>query len=327
MAAAPVASGRANAQDAPARATLAIRSDSGSTVFWRAAHAPRAWRAPHPSVIGALRWRPTATHGAAWTELSLEAGGEARFTRVIIVRLDPARVRFELVPRTRGGIADWSLDDAPSDAIIALNAGQFTGSLPWGWLVVNESERLAPGVGPLSSALVVRRDGGIEWIDGDTLDARRARRDIALAFQSYPSLLVGDGDVPALLHTDAAASAMPRPRREADVDRSHRDARLALGIDRDGHLLIALTRFDGFGGILDRIPFGPTVPEMSALMGALGARQAMLLDGGISAQMLIRTPEGTQRFAGTRKVPLALVVKGRDRTAGGERRWQRAEGR
>src|SRR5690606_27512073 len=126
-----------------------------------------------------------------------------------------------------------------------------------------------------------------------------------------------DGDVPALLHTDAAANAMPRPRREADVDRSHRDARLALGIDRDGHLLIALTRFDGFGGILDRIPFGPTVPEMSALMGALGARQAMLLDGGISAQMLIRTAEGTQRWAGTRKVPLALVVKARDSTAGG----------
>lgn len=288
-----------------------MRTDSANDVFWRAPHAPRRWGTPHPVVARALRWRPTSAAGVAWSDLALEAGGEARFTRVIVVRVDPAQVRFELVQRTRGGIADWSIDDAPSDAIIALNAGQFTGALPWGWLVMSGDERLAPGVGPLSSTFMVDRDGGIEWVDGDALDPHRARRDVSLGFQSYPTLLLGDGEVPAPLHTDTDAGSRPRPPREADVDRSHRDARLALGIDREGKLLIVLTRFDGLGGILDRVPFGPTVPEMSALMGALGARQAMLLDGGISAQLLVRTPEGMQRFAGTRKVPLALVVRQR----------------
>jgi hypothetical protein len=216
------------------------------------------------------------------------------------------------VQRTRDGEAAWSIDDAPAEAVVALNAGQFTGALPWGWLVMSGAERLAPGRGPLSSAFVVTREGGIEWVDGDDVAPHRARRDVALAFQSYPSLLVGDGEVPALLWTDAEASGRPRPPREADVDRSHRDARLALGVDRDGRLLIALTRFDGLGGALDRIPFGPTVPEMGALMGALGARRAMLLDGGISAQMLVRTPGGDERFPGTRRVPLALVVRARD---------------
>lgn len=300
LAAAPIASGTVGRLEAQG-ATLAVHGDSGSVVFWRAAHAPQRWRTPHPAVLAALQWRPSTAEGVTWAELSLEADGEARFTRVVIVRIEPTRVRFDLVQRTRGGIADWSLDEAPADAVVALNAGQFTGALPWGWLVMSGQERLAPGVGPLSSALIVRRDGRVEWIDGDDLASHRTRHDLSLAFQSYPALLTGDGDVPSFLR----------------IDRTHRDARLALGIDRDGRVLIALTRFDALGGLLDRIPFGPTVPEMSALMGALGARQAMLLDGGISAQMIVRTPDGHQRLAGTRKVPLALMVRVRDREADG----------
>jgi hypothetical protein len=225
------------------------------------------------------------------------------------VRIDPRAARFSLDQRTEYGNPAWSLDHAPPGAVVALNAGMFTGALPWGWLVLSGNERLAPGRGPLSSAFIVRQDGAVEWVDGDALGAHRARRDIAIAFQSYPAILTGDGVVPDILRTDAVAASLPRRRREADVDRGHRDARLAIGIDREGHLLIALTRFDGLGGLLDRIPFGLTVPEMSALMGALGAKQAMLLDGGISAQLLIRTPEGAERLSGSRKVPLALIVR------------------
>jgi exopolysaccharide biosynthesis protein len=40
------------------------------------------------------------------------------------------------------------------------------------------------------------------------------------------------------------------------------------------------------------LPFGLTTPEVAAVMGALGARRAVLLDGGISSQLLIR--EGTR---------------------------------
>lgn len=44
-------------------------------------------------------------------------------------------------------------------------------------------------------------------------------------------------------------------------------------------------------------------------MGALGARHAVMLDGGISAQMLIRPQGGAGRqWRGLRPVPLALVV-------------------
>jgi len=45
-------------------------------------------------------------------------------------------------------------------------------------------------------------------------------------------------------------------------------------------------------------------------MGALGARDAMMLDGGISAQLMLRTANGSvKEWPGLRKVPLALVAR------------------
>jgi len=109
---------------------------------------------------------------------------------------------------------------------------------------------------------------------------------------------VNDGVVPAALR-----------REDAGVDLRHRDCRLALGVLRDGRILIALTRFDGLGGVLAPLPFGPTTPEMAALMGALGAQRAVLLDGGISGQLLVRDEDGaTHLWEGWRRVPLGLVA-------------------
>ncbi len=76
-----------------------------------------------------------------------------------------------------------------------------------------------------------------------------------------------------------------------------------------GKLVIAITRFEGLGGVLSNLPFGLTTPEMAALMGALGCRRAMLLDGGISSQLLLRPQDGeTRAWRGMRQVPLGLVV-------------------
>jgi hypothetical protein len=117
-------------------------------------------------------------------------------------------------------------------------------------------------------------------------------------------MLLQDGVVPASL-------------REAGmgVDVAHRDARLALGTLADGRVVIALTRFDALGESLGRVPFGLTSAEMAAVMGALGCRQALLLDGGISGQLMVREADGSARsWPGTRSVPLGLV--GRPGSAG-----------
>jgi exopolysaccharide biosynthesis protein len=161
--------------------------------------------------------------------------------------------------------------------------------------VLDGSERRDPGYGPLSAGIVFDRDGKLRWIPfGQLADAVNDRA-IRFAFQSYP-LLLFKGRVPAL----ATGSAL---------DQTHRDARLILAQDAAGHLLILLTRFAGFGGMVARIPIGLTVPESIALIGALGAQHAVMLDGGISAQMLLRDRNGSARtWKGLRDVPLALVA-------------------
>jgi hypothetical protein len=253
-------------------------------------------RAPVP----ALDWRATAAAGVMWSDFALRARGEGRRTRIVVVRVEPPRVRFSLVQRTSvaARAPAWTLDDAPADAVVALNAGQFSGALPWGWLVQDGVERLPPGDGPLSSAVIVHTDGRVRIVEaGDSaLAPWRGRRDLALAFQSYPTLLSGAGETPALLGA---------------VSRTHRDARMAMGVDADGVVLIAMTRFDLLGGALDRLPLGLTTPEMARVMRGLGAQQAVMLDGGISAQLLVRGLAGEERWPGSRRVPLALLVHGR----------------
>lgn len=101
----------------------------------------------------------------------------------------------------------------------------------------------------------------------------------------------------------------PLLRPGLGVDLVHRDTRLALGIQYDGRLVLALTRFDGLGEAAGQLPIGPTTPEMAALMGALGCRRAVLLDGGLSAQLAVRSDAGSlQRWQGLRRVPLGVVV-------------------
>jgi exopolysaccharide biosynthesis protein len=110
---------------------------------------------------------------------------------------------------------------------------------------------------------------------------------------------------------------VPAALRAADggVNLGHRDARLALGETRDGSLLVVMTRFDAMGEIAEFVPLGPTTPEMAAIMGALGACDAVMLDGGISAQLMLRDPARAEplTWRGLRKVPLGLIARARGR--------------
>ena len=280
-------------------AALSVRGPEGWREWWRADRAPARWSEPLPAVAGAVEWQPVAP-GVRWGDLQLSGDGEAWRVRVILVRLDPRLVRLETrsVLRADGRPLRWNVDSAPPEAIVALNAGQFTSSGPWGWLVKGGEERHPPGTGALAPALVMDTAGAVRLVPEDSIAGIRGDPAVREAFQSYPSLLAEEGEIPI-------------PLREAGlgVDLEHRDARLALGLDRDGRLLIAITRFEGLGGALSNLPFGLTTPETAALMGALGCRRAMLLDGGISSQLLIRLHDGeTLAWRGIRQVPLGLVV-------------------
>ena len=285
--------------------SLGVRTESGWTTWWRADRAPAQWTAPDPAVTEALRWRRGAG-GVEWAELELSGSGEAWRTRTVVARIDPRQVSLRLANGVApgGSLAVWSVDESPDDAVLSLNAGQFAGGAVWGWVVHEGVEYRAPGRGPLAAAIIIEADGGVHL--GDDLEVARRRAagrpehpsQVVEAFQSYPLLLEGDGRVPRILLEGSP-----------DIDLGHRDARLALGVLADGRLVVALTRFDALGPAFGGVPFGLTIPEMSALMGALGCRWAVALDGGVSAQLALRDSTGArQAWRGLRRVPLALIA-------------------
>jgi exopolysaccharide biosynthesis protein len=278
---------------------LSVRREGGEEVWWRSADAPQRWPTAMPAVAQAVQWR-TLQPGLEYGHLELAGDGVSWRIAVVLARLDPARFRLELDARYAwNGGAAWTIGQAGT-AALAVNAGQFQGGSPWGWVVHRGEELQPPGSGPLSAALVLDRNGRIDMLAPDEIATARASGRVAEAIQSYPAILVGDGEVPEQLRA---------PNR--GVNLGHRDSRLGACVMRDGSLLFALTRFLSPTSPLSRLPFGPTTPEMAALMGALGCRRAVLLDGGLSAQMAFGADGESLRWPGLRAVPLGLTVRPR----------------
>ncbi len=282
-----------------AQRQLLVRVDDGWVPWWSESRPPARWEGEGPTVRAAAGWAPTAP-GVEYGEMTIRRADEPWRIRVVLVRLDPERVGFRLTvpPRRADGFAGrWSVDDAPPEALVAVNAGQFV-SGPWGWLVRDGALLQRPRRGRLAPGVAVFASGRVGIVPADSLEAVD---DVVEGFQSYPSLLEGSGSVPPELR-----------ERGHGVDLVHRDGRLALGVLRDGRVILALTRLEGLGGLLEIVPFGPTTPEMAAIMGGLGCERAVLLDGGISGQMMLQLKGHTDTWRGLRRVAAGLLVLPRD---------------
>jgi hypothetical protein len=235
-------------------------------------------------------------------EFQMARKGPLSHVRAIVVTLNSASFTFRLnLARTEQKMRPvWTIDSIPQDAVVALNAGQFIGGFPWGWLVQDGVETQPPGSGSLGMSFVVDSAGSVTLATRQEVSHLRGH---ALhAFQSYPALLV-DGDIPWELREE-----------DRGVDLNHRDSRLAICMTSNGRLTIALTRVTAFGSPGATLPFGPTIPEMAAYMRSLGCNRAMLLDGGLSSQLAVRDDRGIlTRWTNWRMVPLGLVVLPRSR--------------
>lgn len=275
---------------------LAFRDSRGTwQEFWSSAQAPVTWtRTP---LASAIPWQRGAS-GIRWGELRLRGTGEAWRTRLIVATLDPSRVRIALdTAFTAKREAAWTLAKAPSNAVLAINAGQFAATMPWGWVTLEGRRWLPPQNGPLSAALLQDSTGALRWVNGADVARVAIEAKVGWAFQSYPAVMAAD-----TVLTPIRAGGL-------GVSVDHRDARAGICLTRDGRLLVAITRFDGVGSALDFVPFGLTVPEMTGVLGALGCRDAMLLDGGISARLRVRDAKGVAHdWEGLRNVPLGLVA-------------------
>ena len=287
--------------------SLSVRVNGAWREWWHSDRAPARWTQPSAVLDSAIRWR-SASPGVEWGEAELSASGEGWRTKLVVVRIDPAQHRFALqLGQGMNFAPDWAVDSAGDSALVAVNAGQFGRMLPWGWLVMSGRELAPPGFGPLSMAVVFDSSGAVRFVDADSIASARASGRVANAFQSYPTLLVGDGEVPKLLRV--ASTPL--------IDLAHRDSRVAIGEMRDGRVVIAITRFNALGDAAAKIPFGLTVPEMAALMGALGCRRAVSLDGGISGQLAVRDGSTVRKWTAWRYVPLGLLVLGRATASAG----------
>jgi exopolysaccharide biosynthesis protein len=247
-------------------------------------------------VAGGL-WRPVQP-GVWQRDIRMAPDGPLSVVQAIAIRIDPSVVSFRLDTATRdfGMRGAWSIERMPADALVALNTGQFATGRPWGWLVRDGIEAQPPGHGSVAMAFVVDSAGRPALLRPDDIPAWRGR--VSLAFQSYPALLIGDGEVPWEIRESGRG-----------VDLEHRDSRLAIGVLGDGSVVLVLTRYTGLGGAAPTLPWGPTVPEMADVMKSLGARRALLLDGGVSSQLAVRRRDGSvARWENWRSVPVGMVV-------------------
>jgi exopolysaccharide biosynthesis protein len=254
--------------------------------------------------------RNTRSSDAVWTEIHpglelrsfrLSVPGEGRWTRVLLLHIDPRQYRLRLDAKLSADLttAVWTVDSAPPNVVAAWNAGQFNGIAPWGWTVMDGVELRPPGVGPLSTAVVADSSGRIRLLPPDSIAPVRGGGGVMTALQAYPTLLTADGEIPAAIRISGLG-----------VDVKHRDARLALGQRADGTLLLMLTRFDGLGDVGSAMPFGLTLAETAALLREQGAVRAVALDGGISSQLLVRDAKGScKAWRAWRKVPVGVLLE------------------
>jgi exopolysaccharide biosynthesis protein len=235
--------------------------------------------------------------GVSWSESRMASKGPLAAVNAVVAVMDPTRLQLhlDLAAADYGMRAAWTTARMPPHAVVAFNAGQFIGGIPWGWLVLDGIEQKPPGSGSLAMSFVIDHSGRAALVTRGEISSVRA--DARFAFQSYPALLVG-GEMPWELQAPGRG-----------IDLLHRDSRLAIGIRRNGEIIVVLTRFAAVGSVAGSLPWGPTVPEMAAFMRSLGAERAMMLDGGISSQLAIRKADGVvKHWANWRPVPLAVIA-------------------
>ncbi|WP_353268623.1 phosphodiester glycosidase family protein [Gemmatimonas sp.] len=252
-----------------------------------------------PSRAPTLRWQQGDVPVAEWEVL---LGARRVPVKLIVARIDPSRIALSLeIARVGDALGPWSIGETPPDALIAFNAGQFSDAGPWGWVMHRGREWQAPGVGSLAAAFAVDSAGRVRVVAADSVSVVRRHGGLAEVVQSYPQLRAGGTLAPALC-------------REGAINRAHRDIRLALGVRTDGHVIVALSRYApavAVAGVTERLPIGPTTLEMAEIMGRLGAVDAVMLDGGLSAQLRVRNGTADRQWPGLRTVPLAVVGRRR----------------
>jgi len=264
----------------------------------------RPWRGAEPNSAAtwerlldeAITWKDSAA-GLRRGEFEVRTASGYLRNSMAIIELDPARVRFTLgitPPAARRAAAEWLAAD--TSLVLTSNTGLFRANGTTQGLVVVEGRHHSALAGWLD-AVVMIEDGGLRITD---VEGARASRlpPLASAFQTLPWLIRGGRVVYG--YTSGLR-----------LSRTHRDRRITLCLADNGTVRLLLSNFEMFGASAGAVPIGLTIPEQAALAAGAGCRDAVALDGGISAQIALRAAGRTVRMPGWRKVPLMLLVRRR----------------
>ena len=254
---------------------------------------PGAAAVRDPLLVAAVRWTDSAP-GVRIGAFEIRTAGHLWTNSVAVVELDPGRLRFELAagPRWERRSADEAMRD--SGVVLAVNTGLFRDDGSPQGLVRLGGERRSAAAGWLDVVVAIE-DGSVRVLD---LVGVRALGAGVSAFQTLP-WLVRDGRVVLGVSSGVRLS------------RTHRDRRLTLCLGADRLVRFLLSNFEVFGRPAGRVPVGLTIPEQATVAAAAGCRDAVALDGGISAQLAVRGTARLHRMPGWRQVPLLMLARAR----------------
>lgn len=221
-----------------------------------------------------------AAPGAELRRLRVGVAGQA--APVSIVRLDPAKVRFSVGyrPEEPPPLAAWA---AREGALAVINGGFFDEAWRSVALLVHDGQAVGASYEGRGGMFAVAPDGSVSLraLSDTPYDPAEP---LAEALQGWP-MLVKPGGLAAYSHEDG-----------------ERDRRSALGLDRQGRVLLIAAPTAAF-----------TLAELSAWLAAsdLDLDSALNLDGGSSTGLILLSAEAPERIDAFSLLPIVLLVHAR----------------
>lgn len=205
-----------------------------------------------------------------------------RLTTIHAFRVDPHKMRLDVITATSDRPRGESIKSMAqrTHALVAVNGGFFTPEHKSIGLVITSGKQVNPLHRTSWWSIFAVKNGQASiippWQVGN-------RFDYDMALQAGPRL-VTDGRIPKLKEDEP-------------------NARTAVGIARDGKVIIVAT--DGDGLTMKELAF---VMMQNNFIGGLWCIDAMALDGGSSTQLYARAGNLTLSVNGLTTIPNALAV-------------------
>ncbi len=201
-----------------------------------------------------------------------------------LLRIDPARQQVIVAHLPDFARADVAEIARANGMVAAINASYFSDEGPIG-LLIEGGQQLHPQSAKWAAHLLIDRAGAIRIVN-----RKQAKTTGAIwAIQGFPAIMSG-GTIFSYIKSGSSFNVL-------EVDR-----RSAACLTADGRLLLLATD----SGLVNGLSFY----ELGTVMGGLGCRDAMGLDGGSSTGFYLKKGEDEEVIHTLKPVPVIIGVRG-----------------